>query len=125
MDHGREPDGHGDDDPDPGPEGARGGRDRQALEEEPASDPEVARAHGPEHPDRGAAVRERPRLDRMDPQEREEPDEARETPGDHAHGVRRLLDRVREVVPRERPAPGPKEEGRPARGREWQGGNLP
>src|SRR4030065_426314 len=95
---------------------SRGERPR-APRAAPRPAPEAPRAHGPEPPDRGAAVRERPRLDRMDPQEREEPDEARETPGDHAHGVRRLLDRLRAVVPRERPAPGPKEAARQALGR--------
>src|SRR5213083_189089 len=74
--------------------------ERQRLEEEPPAHPTVAGTDRPPDPHPGDAIREGPRLDRMDAEGDEDPQEDRDAVCDDADRGRRLADRGREIVPR-------------------------
>src|SRR5438093_10366138 len=84
--------------------------EREGVQEEPTSHPAVARPDCAEHADRGGAVRERPRLSRMDPKGHEDLEETGDPVRHDGHGGRRLGPGRREIVAGRPAESGPEDE---------------
>src|SRR5437879_7348855 len=80
------------------PDRSRQEGERQRLDEEPAAHPTVAGTDRPQDAHGGDAIREGPRLDRMDAEGDEDPQEDRDAVRDDADRGRRLRNRGRAVV---------------------------
>src|SRR5437667_130321 len=85
------------------------GAEGQRLEEQASAEPTVAGADRAEDADRRSAIREGPRLGRMDAESDEDADEDRDPIGHHAHGCGRLPEGRGQIVPGGPADPGPED----------------
>ena len=91
------------------PDRSRQEGERQRLDEEPPAHPTVAGTDRPQDAHRGDAIRERPRLHRVDAEGDEDPQQDRDAVCDDPDRGRRFPDRGREVVPRRAAQPRPQD----------------